>query len=189
MSQQRMATSLSRLGILLLVLLSGCSSSEFIAKDRIVVLALDTSGSAKEIHSILASKMRNTMEDCPPAARMLLFRFDSEPADFYDGVALTDGAEAGKKIKEELNRRSMESGTNLSKLFVAVKNILKGSDCLADIHIFTDCGIEEMTPKEVDTAREISSEWSALGYRVHFHGVRSGFRERIRSMVHGAEFH
>ncbi|MBS1715550.1 MAG: hypothetical protein JST30_14575 [Armatimonadetes bacterium] len=174
-------------------LLSGCGTSHAetgqksdgaAVRPSTVVIALDTSTSAKAIHEELYNRIVRQMEDMPPKSHLVVFRFDSSPAEIYDGPAINDGAEAGRRLKPELQWRSKTTGTNLAKLFDRIdKRLLAGSSDI-EIHVYTDCGTEEMSEKDDGAVHKITDRWKADGdVHVAFHGVKTGHREALRDLV------
>lgn len=148
------------------------------------VVALDTSTSAKEIHEELYNRAVRHMEEMPRDSRLLVFRFDSAAAEVYDGEAIVDGAEAGMTLKPELTWSSKTSGTNLARLFERINDRIGSDTGSVYIDVYTDCGTEEMSRRDDEKVREITSDWNEAGnVSISFHGVKTGFREKLRALV------
>lgn len=173
--------------------IAGCSPSQAdtgrpaassAPRRQTVVLALDTSTSAKTIHEELYNRIVRQMEDMPAQTHLVVFRFDSSPAEIYDGPAINDGAEAGRRLKPELQWRSQTTGTNLAKLFDRIDKRLRPGDEDVRVDVYTDCGTEEMTERDNGAVQKLTERWkSGGGVRVAFHGVKTGHREALRDLV------
>lgn len=190
-TMMKTTVTLASLVAFALLMQSGCTAASASSAQKpgpITVLALDTSESAKAKHEELYNRMVHDMESMRPEGRMVLFRFDSSPAEFYDGKPVLDGAEAGRLVKPELNRESRTEGTNLAKLLSQIDKLIgRGSEPL-DVRVYTDCGTEKMTKIDDQAVAEQLGTWSAeRELKVSFHGVVSGFRERIRELVPNAK--
>ena len=159
-------------------------SGQSVASPSVYVVALDTSTSAKTIHEQLYNRALKNMESMPRSARLVVIRFDSAAAEVYDGRAIVDGGEAGKLLKPELKWQSKTTGTNLARLFERVQQRLEGTNEMVKIDVYTDCGTEEMSAVDEETARRLSGRWKEAGnVTVAFHGVETGFREKVRALV------
>jgi hypothetical protein len=159
-------------------------SGQSIASPSVYVVALDTSSSAKEIHEQLYNRALQNMETMPRSARVIVVRFDSAAAEVYDGRAIVDGAEAGKLMKPELQWQSKTTGTNLARLFERIEQRIEGTSEMVRIDVYTDCGTEEMSAEDEETARRVTAKWKETGnVTMAFHGVETGFREKLRALV------
>jgi hypothetical protein len=150
----------------------------------ITVVAVDTSASAKEIHSELGERAVQLIEGLADGTRLIVFRFDSATAEVFDGPTLRDDAEAAVMLKEAFDRQSKTDGTNLARLLDRVDKRIGAEGGAIDVHIFTDCGTELMSKEDEARAGEVTAAWASSGrVTVSFHGVKIGHREKIRDLL------
>ena len=148
-----------------------------------VVIALDTSASARQYHEQMFNQAVEQSASLPLSVQLIVFRFDSSPAEVHVGKPFADQAEAGRKLKTELEWHSNTRGTNLAKLFSRVDALLEESPAPVVVEVYTDCGTELMGAKDDETVRRVTESWDAKGIRVRFHGVASGHREKLRDLI------
>lgn len=178
------------LAAVLSLALCGCGPTSAEAGQAIVqpsayIVAVDVSKSAKEIEEELFKTAVDHMEGMPRGTRLLVYRFDSVAQEIYDDQTIVDAEFAGRMLAPEMkNRTSNTSGTNLARLFDRIDRRLPEFAGLVSVSVFTDCGTEEMTREDDARVRELTKKWAQAGnVELVFHGVSSGHREKLRSIV------
>ncbi|QYK56542.1 MAG: VWA domain-containing protein [Fimbriimonadaceae bacterium] len=146
------------------------------------IVAIDTSGSAREFEARTFAKAQALLAGSN-ARQVIVYRFDSKPAEIYNSGPFSDEAEAGKFLKRNLTGDSATKGTNLARLFELIDRDLAAAAKPVRVTVFTDCGVEMMTAEDGKACRELSEKWSGQVADLRFVGVRVGHREKLRSLV------
>lgn len=149
------------------------------------VIALDTSGSAADARGRFFRRAREIIMRAPADALVELYRFDSDPAEFYSGPPHQTDEEASMELKRGLDRRSRVDGTNMLKLFQRIDRRLPDYTGRVSIWVFTDCGIEKMTQKDLAEMARLTALWAARGTveKIRLVGVEPGHREKLRDNI------
>lgn len=145
-----------------------------------MILAIDTSASAKNYHEHMFNRAIGTIAQLPMETRLIIYRFDASPAEVHDGKPMVDEAEAGMKLKDELKWSTATKGTDLAGLVRKIDSRLASLPKPVALDIYTDCGSELMTKEDGAYVRQTVANWPDIDVR--FIGVQSGHRERLREM-------
>lgn len=173
-------------------MLGGCGSPEsekngngLPESKHIVVLAIDTSGSASKIKESLCKRASQDFFATRDNDEVVIYRFDNEPAEIYSGDPPGSEEQAAAKLKSLLPFSQKGEGTNLLKLVEKIDELYRSEKLPMKIFIYTDCGFEEMSNLELDKCKEITSAWGTNhnDIEVDFVGVTDGFREKLRKLV------
>lgn len=150
-----------------------------------LLMALDTSGSARESHGKFFPMAREAIESLPGKATLFLYRFDASPAEVYSNFPPGSSEEIGEMLNDSLKHRSSTDGTNLAKLFVQFDARIAELGRPVSILVFTDCGTEKMTRFEEEQVQRITKRWGErqLVDSLRFVGVQAGHREKLRTIV------
>ncbi|MCB0825682.1 MAG: hypothetical protein KDC26_05795 [Armatimonadetes bacterium] len=174
---------------LILSLVLGCSligcTQPPLADDTAHFFALDTSESAKEIHADLGSDMRYELMQVPANGQVVVFRFDSSPAEVHAGSPPSSEEETVHLIKRMMEHSSNTNGTNLARLLKVMDESQKRIGKPFAISIYSDCGIENMTQEEIASAQEIVKRWESDSkfQGMTLYGIRDGWREKFRQII------
>lgn len=174
--------------LLSLLVVSGCKSGDAQAKAQkpeTVLIALDTSESAREFHKGFFASITDRLLTLPTETHVEVYRFDSSPAEVYSGPPANTREEAALLIKRVLEYQSGTEGTNLARLCTLLDSRLASLDQSAEIEIYTDCGIELMSNEDRELVKEVTTKWAENQKvkTVRIIGLRDGFREDIRELV------
>lgn len=164
---------------------SGVSSDLPAGPAKTMIMAIDTSGSARSHHETMFNRAIQTIARLPRETRLVMYRFDASPAEVYDGEPMADEAEAGIKLKKELAWTSKTLGTDLASLVRQIDSRLAQLPKPIALDFYTDCGSELMTKEDDAFVRRTVANWHEVD--VKFIGVESGHRERLRSMFGSKE--
>jgi len=66
---------------------------------------------------------------------------------------------------------------------VAVDRLVSLEEEDVEVHVYTDCGTEEMAATDEKAVADMIAKWTDAGtVSFHFHGVEDGHRERLREL-------
>lgn len=175
--------------ILLFVSLEGCEPAPAVAAATHAahanpssreIVAIDTSGSARESFPLFERKARDINDALPNDSEMEIYRFDTGVNEIYVGGPL-----GAKEFKQTL-RHGLESdrhsrGTNLLKMAHRIdERLAETGPC--HLTVLTDCGIEGMSTIQHEELRRIVKRWKT-GKKItgiDFVGVRAMHHDALR---------
>lgn len=145
-------------------------------------IAFDTSESARPKLPKFLKDAGNFLTSVDPDTKVILFRFDSKPAEFYSGTAFAGPEDAARVLKPLLEHTSIEKGTNLSKLLIKIDSLLPNLGPNVHVIVYTDAGTELMSNDDIRGCKDVAKKWGDSNQvkKVKFIGVRPGYREEIR---------
>lgn len=168
----------------LLLAAAACAPSAEDPGVKTHLVAVDTSESAGIMHDAFGGRVRDELAGLPLEVELRLFRFDSSPAEVASGPPPDRDSEAAKLLKQVMAHRSATKGTNMAKLVALLDRHLAEVATPAKITIYTDCGVELVTPQERKAVQETTRQWSTdpRVASVRIVGLRDGYREEIRDL-------
>lgn len=159
------------------------SSSNTISRSSLLV-AVDTSGSAKAYKKNYFKDLNNFLIDLPPQERVVIFRFDAAPAEVHDGPPPETLEKSSQLLIKTLDYSTETRGTNMKQLVSAFDTRLSRGTNNYDIRIYTDCGVEDMTAEQKRESKELVEKWVKSGRlnSITLFGVQHGRREDLRAI-------
>jgi hypothetical protein len=175
--------------VLIATLCSGCTSGaaeqQTGSSPSRIVLAIDTSGSAEKKRNELYKRASEDFFMTKDSDKIVVFRFDTDPAEIYSGETPASEEDAAKILKKVLPVSQSKPGTNLLKLVRQLDELGKVDALPLIAFVYTDCGFEEMTNQELDECKELTANWAKASKQVEFRfiGVEDGYREKLRKLI------
>lgn len=172
---------------LILLLLSACNPpAEFKGTH---VAAIDTSESSRDQIGYYQAAVRDTGMSASLESNFIIYRFDSSPAEIHSGKPPQTLEEATHIVNKVVGRQSDTDGTNLAKLFSVIDKRLPSLPQPVRLVVYTDCGIENMTPEEKAQVTQTVAKWKDenLLESLTFAGLRDEFKLQIREIIDQSE--
>ncbi len=148
----------------------------------VAFVGIDTSGSAREFQTGYLRRLRDLDESLPPNAALEIYRFDTQTFEIHVGAPL----ETKRLIQTVRAATALDRGQKGTSVLSLVRRIDARLPLYAgrpiQVLVLTDCGVEDMTPKQHAEVRTLVSRWSKAGVGgIEFAGVRPMNREVLRA--------
>lgn len=158
------------------------SSARKAADQPVEIMAIDASKSALEFHLDWVSRIARESDELPLSTTQELYRFDTNVHELYSGQPIS--RMELKELLAVINRDRQFVGTSMLQLAHRLdeRRVAYPGRPLT-FWIFTDCGVEEMTPSDHAELRAITGRWAEdpMVKAVHLIGVRPLHREALRN--------
>jgi hypothetical protein len=179
------ALSLGGLAAVAMSAMVGCGVASARSDVGTYIFAFDTSASAKDGHEKFFNRGIQELMGVDSQARLVVYRFDVNPQEAFQGSSLGNDEEAAMLLKQTLDRNTGKKGTNLLRLFQEFDRRFADWSKPIHIKIYTDCGTERMSESEFRQLLDLTRTWRVNGMLpdLSFIGVDTGYRERLRDNI------